>query len=82
MCLKHTVDFILCWRSEICRRGIYVGVLSFWISALPPTWEHLDELFEVDGVLSHIFYHASSYLVVLALVAIELIGKGVEEAVT
>lgn len=82
MCLKHTVDFILRWRSECCRRGIYVCILSFWIPALPSTWEHLDELLEVDGVLPHIFYHASSNLVVLALVAIKLIGKGVKEAVT
>ena len=78
VCLKHTVDFLLCWRRECWRRGIYVGILSFWISALPSSWEHLYELLEVDGVLPHIFYHASSNLVMFALVAIELVGKGVK----
>lgn len=82
MCLKHTVDFLLCWRSESRRRGIYVCILPLGVSALASAREHLNELFEVDGVLPHVFYHASSYLVVLALVAIELVGKGVEEAVT
>lgn len=82
MCLKHTVDFILRRRSESCRRGVYVCILPLGVSALASTWEHLDELFEVDGVLPHVFYHASSYLVVFALVAINLVGKGIEEAVS
>lgn len=82
VCLKYTVDFILCRRSEVRRRGIYVCILPFGVSALASTREHLDELLKIYGVLPHIFYHASSYLVVLALVAIELVGKGVKKAVT
>lgn len=82
MSFENTIDLGRSRGLDADGLGINTSVLSLGISALAPAGVDVDELLVVFGMFTHIINHASSNLVVFILVAVDLIGKGVEETIT
>lgn len=79
--LKDTIYFLCSRRRKGDGRRIYPSIFSLRIPSLSSSWKYVDELFVVVGVLTHVFDHASSDLVVIILVPVDLIGKSIKQAV-
>ena len=80
--LEDTVD--LFGRGS---RGIEGGrerssILSLGVTASTTTRMHFDELLIEVGMLTHVFDCCQAYLAMPRLVAIKLVGEGIEKAVT
>ena len=81
--LKDAVDVCLRrGREVIASIGIPSGILPLWVTSKSTARVYVNELLEQVRVLTHVFDDAGADLVVGALVAINLIGQGIEEAVS
>lgn len=79
--IEHTVDIVGGRRGRVARRGEAAGSLAFGVPTSTTTDIDIDELFVVAGILTHVVYDPSPDHVMVVLVAVELVGKSVEEAV-
>lgn len=80
-CLPGRVDLLLgrgCIHKS--RRG-RANILSLWIPALTTALGHVDKWFVRIGVLPHLLNDPLANLSMLALVAMDLVGQGVEKAI-
>ena len=79
------MGFICC--ICLCFRGLFKGksgreaasILSLWITALPSS--NGQERLELMRVAPHVLDHGLADFGVSGLVAIDLIGEGIEEAI-
>ena len=63
-------------RPRICP-----NVLSFWIPPDATTRVHVNELFVVRCIVTHVVDHARTDFMVRGLIAVELVGKSIEETI-
>lgn len=61
---------------------IGTGILAFRIASSATAGLHINELLVIVAILFHVFNGLSADFVVLALVAIELVGESVEKTIT
>lgn len=81
MTLKSSVDF-RCGRACIAERSRKAsGILPFGVSSGSTARVYFNELLVVGSVFPHMPNHTRTQLSMLGLVSVELIGKGVEEAI-
>ena len=81
MTVEDSIDFRIGGWDEVGWRGVGTGILSFGIASDAAAGMYVDELFVVGGVVTHVVYDTRANGSVLILVAVELIGEGVEETV-
>ena len=82
MTLENTVDFLCCGRGSMKRCGESPSVLSLGITTSATARVYLNELFVEICMLTHVFDCCLADFTMAGLVAIELIGEGIEKAVT
>lgn len=78
---KHLVDVGLGWGGYVGRAVEGAGVLSFGIASGAAAGVDIDELFVIGGMITHVTDHLGTDGSVGGLVAVDLIGEGVEQAV-
>lgn len=79
--LEHAIDFFRRGRHEGCGGGVCTGILAFGIATDAAAGVDVDKLLVVVGMLSHVVDDARADGEVVILVAVELVGEGVEETV-
>ena len=82
MALEDTVDFFCCGWGSIERCGESPSVLSLGITTSATARVYLNELFVEVCMLTHVFDCCQADFSMAGLVAVELIGEGIEKAVT
>ena len=78
---EHLVDVGLGWGGYVGRAVEGAGVLSFGIASGAAAGVDIDELFVIGGMITHVTDHLGTDGSVGGLVAVDLIGEGVEQAV-
>lgn len=81
MVLEDSVDVGGGGRLKGGRRGVGAGIFAFGVASNATAGVHVDELFVVVGMLTHVVDDTRANGGVFILVAIQLVGQGVEEAV-
>lgn len=81
MALKHTINVGLGRGSNVWWRRVGTDVLPLRIPPSATARVDIYELFVVVGTLSHMVYHFGANVVMLILMTVQLVGKGIEEAI-
>ena len=81
MALEHPFHFFRSRGQIGCRCRICASILPFRIPPDATTRVHVNELFIVRGMLTHVVDYTGADFMVRSLIAIELIGEGIEEAI-
>lgn len=81
MVLEDSVDVGGRGRLEGGRRGVGAGIFAFGIASNASAGVHVNELFVVVGMLTHVIDDTRANGGVFILVTIQLVGQCVEEAV-
>jgi len=78
---EHLVDVGLGGRGNVGRAVEGSGILSFGVASGAAAGVDIDELFVISGMITHVTDHLGTDGSVGGLIAVDLIGEGVEQAV-
>lgn len=85
-CLKVTLeglfDLLLGRSLLVVGSGVGANILALWISPHATARVHADEGLELGGVVAHVLDSALADFPVGGLMAVQLVGQGIEQAVT
>lgn len=81
MSLEDSVDVCLGGSCNVGRAVEGSGILAFWVASSAAAGVDIDELFVIGGMVTHVTDDLGTDGSVGGLVAVDLVGEGVEQAI-
>lgn len=81
MALEHTVNVGFCGSGNTGGRGVGTDVLPLRVPSCTTSRVHIYKHLVVVGMFPHVIYHFGANSGMVVLVTVQLVGKGIEQAI-